>query len=394
MSVDFRCEKCGRLLSLDAEPGSTTRCPHCGARLTVPEGLASLPRPQVPGAQRPAQPTPPVAAAAEPAGADAADEEEGEGEEESAAVLTVMSRVMPVVMSLFLHAALLLIMALIPMLKEPPREPESVYVPDATESDDLRLMQEQQPRQQAQQTQRRQARQSYAKAPRVRDRVVAVQAGHMDPTGGGTADLLGSGSGEGSIFGPPGDGGGGGNIRQVVFVIDRSGSMQMEGVAGPRIEHVKRSMVEFIGQLSPQQDFHIVTFADGEGPPLEGPGNRMMAGSDDNAIEASEWLANMQTGRGPTNPIPALKRAFAVLRQAGPARKGQKWIYLLTDGEFGGPGNEAVREAVAALNKDKSINVSTWLYSDPQAADYKDARAILWKIANENGGTLHEVGAR
>ena len=47
MATEFRCEKCGKLLSLDTEPGETVKCPHCKKKVVVPVVLASLPRPQV-----------------------------------------------------------------------------------------------------------------------------------------------------------------------------------------------------------------------------------------------------------------------------------------------------------------------------------------------------------
>ena len=54
MAIEFRCEQCGKLLSVDAEPESRVKCPYCKAKVVVPAGLASLPTPQVPGGPPPA----------------------------------------------------------------------------------------------------------------------------------------------------------------------------------------------------------------------------------------------------------------------------------------------------------------------------------------------------
>ena len=100
MAVDFRCEKCGKLLSVDSEPGSKVRCPHCNKKLRVPAALATLPRPQVPGAPQGPQAPPPG-----PEG----DEQDvlAEGPDP---VMAMMAALMPWVLSVFFHLGLALIM--------------------------------------------------------------------------------------------------------------------------------------------------------------------------------------------------------------------------------------------------------------------------------------------
>ena len=53
MAVEFRWEECGKLLNVEAEPSDMVKCPNCKARVEVPAGVASLPRPQVPPGARP-----------------------------------------------------------------------------------------------------------------------------------------------------------------------------------------------------------------------------------------------------------------------------------------------------------------------------------------------------
>ena len=52
-TVEFRCERCGKLLGAQAQDGQFVKCPHCRNKVAIPHGLASLPRPQIPGTQPP-----------------------------------------------------------------------------------------------------------------------------------------------------------------------------------------------------------------------------------------------------------------------------------------------------------------------------------------------------
>ena len=81
---------------------------------------------------------------------------------------------------------------------------------------------------------------------------------------------------------------------------------------------------------------------------------------------------------GMTNPMPALARAFEVLRRDG--RKTPKLILLLTDGVF--PDNERVLELIRRNNGKRSVVIHTFLYGRSSTA----AEAVLQKIARENGG--------
>ncbi|MHC4983516.1 MAG: TFIIB-type zinc ribbon-containing protein, partial [Planctomycetota bacterium] len=94
MAIEFRCQKCGKLLSFDTEPGETVRCPHCSKKVAVPEALASLPHPHV---------VPDAALQQEQV-----DEEQPERSERDE-VIAMMARFMPAVISVFFHAGLALI---------------------------------------------------------------------------------------------------------------------------------------------------------------------------------------------------------------------------------------------------------------------------------------------
>ena len=56
MGINVRCDNCGKLVEVDPESGRRrrVRCPACGARLSMPAGLAELPRPHIPASALPA----------------------------------------------------------------------------------------------------------------------------------------------------------------------------------------------------------------------------------------------------------------------------------------------------------------------------------------------------
>lgn len=172
--------------------------------------------------------------------------------------------------------------------------------------------------------------------------------------------------------------------RHVVYVIDRSGSMVTV------FDYIRLQMLLSIGDLSREQDFHIILFADEK--TIEGPSNGLVKATPDNKVAVVDFLERDEVRpRGKTTALVALKRAFEVLDNAGD-RKG-KLILLLTDGEFAGigggsrykgkVGNEAVLNWLADNNKDKRVTIKTYLYTDGTSAR---AKHVMNKIAKDHGG--------
>jgi len=374
MAVDFRCENCGKLLSLDAEPGSMVECPHCRNKLTVPEGLASLPRPHVPPNAAPAgdrQDTAP------PGEADAEPEDGAEG------LMTVMAAAMPWVVSVFFHLGLGLILALVTMIVLESYIPDSVTVPDMDFSENpggVMNPGERNPDQQAQQpkpTDRRHHSRRESAIPADTGKtdkkieLIGVGAGGM--SGGALAkfglDVGGSGSGPRSSFF-----GSGGNAHHIVFVVDRSGSMV------DTFDYVRKEMLRSISRLRPPQDFHVILFA--EGPPIENAPKRLVPAEFVYKEQVAEFLQSARA-QGQTDPIPALRRAFATLAKAN--RLPGKLIYLLTDGVF--PDNQKVISEIRAANPGTKALINTYLYGSrpPEAED------VMKQIADQNGGRYRYV---
>ena len=163
--------------------------------------------------------------------------------------------------------------------------------------------------------------------------------------------------------------------ERVVYVVDRSGSMV------DTFHFVVKALAASLGSLAPDQSFHVIFFS--SGPPMETPPKGLVLASPANKIAAVQFMAKVLP-RGQSDPIPALKRAFEVLRTENP-RKGKKLIVFLTDGDF--PNNKEVLETIAKRNAKKDVHINTYLY------EYrgKQAMAVMQKIAKDSGGRFKYV---
>jgi DNA-directed RNA polymerase subunit RPC12/RpoP len=389
-AIEFRCDKCGKLLSGDPQQNTSVACPQCGASVAVPAGLAALPRPQVPPNAAPPPPPPPHANAQAPQ-----DDQQLEEPQQESELMRVMSAAMPWVFSLFLHlgVGLLMTFGVLVVMKanEVRAGNELEVVEDGTDQDDEGI-----PGGQlnpgdaaselyAQQRDKLTESKGYAKhestvqGPDGSDENKTLQMIGMGGGGGGgtLAEFGADDRGGGSGYGPRSKFlGTGGRGHHLIYVIDRSGSMAAGGV----FDQVKDKMADSIGQLGSGQDFHIILFADG--PPIEAPPRKLVPASPDNKGLAGKFLGDRSiVARGQTDPVPALNRAFDVL--AAGTKKG-KVIYLLTDGAF--KDNDAVLAAIRARNADKAVTIHTFLYGYTGGADEKDpVIKVMKQIAEENG---------
>ncbi len=369
MAVEFRCEKCGKLLGIEAAPGSLVKCPQCGKRVSVPAGLASLPQPKVPpnAVQGSAAPTSMDA----PEGASDGQEDELHAEDD--VVMTAMAHVMPWVISLFFHVGLFLIMVFAVMIVVVEEGSAQVIIPDAFMSDDPGARMNPNKTKSLKNQQKKLVRKQFSKKETTvktkRPRLIALQgvgtpSGDMSPLGLNTGGAKGPRS---TFYGS------GGNAHHVVFVIDRSGSMI------DTFDFVRNAMGRSISRLKEVQDFHIIMFA--AGPPIEFGQRRLVPATREYKLQAARFLKKIHT-RGRTNPIPALLRAFDVLDKSN--KRPGKLIYLLTDGEF--PDNEKVLAAIRARNRDHKVLINTYLYGGDVAQQHPEAVKVMQTIARENGG--------
>jgi DNA-directed RNA polymerase subunit RPC12/RpoP len=396
MAVDFRCEKCGKLLSLDARPGEETKCPHCLKKITVPAGLASLPRPQVPpnAAREGAQ----------------AGEEEGGALGEQDPVMNVLAQVMPWVISVFFHLGLVLITMFIAIIVIDEKTDKSTKRPDATVVPKRDRVTRKIPKTGYKNAPKRPARQPL---PSLTRGDAQVKSDKLEGTGlrGKTSAVIGT-SGAGTpggklaATGPRRFGGGGAGFfgatvkaEDIVYVIDKSGSMEMEGA----FDTLRVKLAQSIGGLNPTQHFHLIFF--GPRTPLEMDVRRLVPATEEAKIEVARFLDGL-VAEGQTIVLPALERAFAVLRQG--ESRAEKLIFLLSDAGFesygrarneyrGLVGNEAVKAWLDEHNRKvpapdgtlrREVRIFTFLYrgKDPEAVK------LMKQIAADHDGEFHMVG--
>jgi len=204
--------------------------------------------------------------------------------------------------------------------------------------------------------------------------------------------------------------------EDVIYVIDMSGSMNIEGafdvlrlklaqsIAGLKYGH------EYIDPVSRarrrvDQRFHLIFFGPRE--PVENSPRRLVPATEANKRLAAGFLSSEKIKpEGDTLVLPALARAFELLRAAEPKRR--KAVFLLSDGGFentlgrqneykGLTGNEAVRAylrdnnvrnpAAGAGGSRRLAQIYTCLYRGDEAG----AKSVMQQIAEDHGGQFKHV---
>ena len=217
---------------------------------------------------------PPVRDSSPPQGQEDVVEQEELSEEElqdkNAQFLAVMAKAMPWVISLLFHVGIFLIMIFVVFLVMAPEIADEIIIPDAVMSDDPggRLSP-------TKTTMSKTTSKTVTKS-RIRKETVSIDAGKttkpLDIYGVGGGGASGGASAMGIGVGGGGAGssvfGSGGSAFNVVFVVDRSGSML------DTFEPVRAEMLRTISRLRETQMFHIILFA--EGRPLEPDHKRLV----------------------------------------------------------------------------------------------------------------------
>jgi DNA-directed RNA polymerase subunit RPC12/RpoP len=401
MTIDFRCENCGKLLSVDNQAGGAARCPHCRKKVTVPDALAALPRPHVPPDARCASAAlPAVAQASGQADARPGVQEPVGGEAFNGAMATAM----PWVISAFLHLGMFLVMLFFVMVSWVTKIPTTIDIPGPAPDREKfgGVMNPRTDTPTKEENDRRTVVQRYIKREDQVDKgkteqTVKLLAPSSGGVRGGAADL--GLTNQDAAGGPriPFIGGGGKGFH-IVFVVDRSGSM------APTFERVRFEMLKTIGHFEAGQDFTIILFADNRY--IEGPRKRLVMATDANKDAAYNFLKDI-TASTSTTVLPALKRAFEVLRYADASKPG-RLVYLLSDGDFAGMsggsaytaadgrtlnGNEAVIQWLRENNpRDEAkgrVHVHTFLYLSKD----EEAMKVMRTIAKENGGWFKPISS-
>jgi Mg-chelatase subunit ChlD len=390
------------MLSVDDQPGNAVRCPHCRKKVTVPEGLAALPRPHVPPNARHAD---------SPSGGQAQGQDDGQqaeqGEEElveNQGISGAMAMIMPWVISVFLHVGVCLVMLFFVMVTVVSKIPTDIIIPDAALNLDNPggVMNPKTETVSKSEADRRTVVKRYTKREEQVDKgkteqTIQLLAASSDGAHGGAADLGlttsdAAGGPRSRFFGS------GGNAYHIAYVVDRSGSM------APTFEQVRIEMLKSISKLQRAQDFTIILFAENQF--VEGPEKRLVLAELENKLKANGFLKDI-TASGQTTVLPALKRAFQILKYADLSKPG-RLVYLLSDGDFAGMsggstytgtdgralnGNEAVIQWLRDNNpKDEKkglVHVNTFLYLNKD----EDAMKVMDTIAKENGGRFKLISS-
>lgn len=382
MTSRFQCPECGELLATaDGRPGSVL-CPRCGIKATSPAALSGLPRPQPPLRRIPVEhpPEPP----------------------RRIEVLPAMARAMPWLFSAFFHLGLAMIFIFIAMVTTIRRPPPTGPAVDFSFSDPPPAvttgLPARRPRNDLKLPRKEGGREAGAPERDIRSDLDRNAGDPMKIIGGAKVGLedtddvrktgvafLGIKAGLSDGRGEDGDGDGrergpgpgpidGGGVADIVYLIDRSGSMI------DSFKRVREELVFSVARLDPRHRFHVILFADGR--PLEKRPRAMTPATATHKIALVDFLEPVRSCRQ-TDPIPAINRAFDVLGGTG-GRRG-KVIFMLTDGVF--PDNELVLATIRGRNARRDVAINTILYG------YRppEAERVMRRIAEENFGQYRYV---
>ena len=158
--------------------------------------------------------------------------------------------------------------------------------------------------------------------------------------------------------------------RDVVFVIDRSGSM-----GGWKMVAARRAAARMIDTLTSRDRFCAIAFDDAVDPMPE-PG--LVAATDRNRYRAVEALAKVES-RGGTEMAAPLLRAAALL--AGGHDDRERVIVLVTDGQVGNE-DHILRELAPGLHKVRMFTLGI---------DQAVNAAFLRRLASAGGGLCELV---
>ncbi len=159
--------------------------------------------------------------------------------------------------------------------------------------------------------------------------------------------------------------------REVVFVIDNSGSM-----SGPSIEQAKASLALAISKLNPDDRFNVIRFDD----TMTDYFNGLVAASPDNREKAIAFVRGL-TADGGTEMLPALQDA---LRNQGPVAAGAlRQVVFLTDGAIG---NEQQLFMEIAQSRGDARVFTVGIGSAPNSY-------FMTKAAEMGRGTFTQIGS-
>jgi len=199
-------------------------------------------------------------------------------------------------------------------------------------------------------------------------------SGKSATTGGGGLFLQGVLGGRAGRGGVTGISGARAEVDNIIFVIDRSGSMLAD------MPRLRQELKKAVRQLKPNQRFALILFTSGE--PREFSPSRLVAADEATKSQFFAYASDIEAG-GRTDPMPALKRAFTLARSA--PKSQYTAICLLSDGVF--PAADAATQFVQQAAANTNIHVFTYLYGQAN----KEAELMMKRIAHEGKGSYNFV---
>jgi Ca-activated chloride channel family protein len=159
--------------------------------------------------------------------------------------------------------------------------------------------------------------------------------------------------------------------KDIVFVIDRSGSMK-----GQKIEQAKAALVYSLENLSPGDRFNVITFA----TQVRAFGDELVSATPDNVADALEFVSKIEAA-GSTNIDEALWEALGG-RDSGRTRM----LVFLTDG-LPTVGEQDVATILESVEKRNGARARIF----PFGVGYDVNTTFLDQLALDNRGTIEYV---
>jgi phage FluMu protein Com len=358
MAVKFRCEHCGKRLQVAVGPGARAMCPYCRKVSVVPADAESYSD---------------VENAAAPVAGPADVQDESLLDRVALYVPTWGTSV-----ALHLSVALLALMGSWMAVTRPPPDVRYVIQPVPVSRPNFTPTQQEQGGALSPRQPQSQDYSSYVFKP-TKNPVEDV-ADNLLPK----IELIGIGGGGKETGGIPGLGPSRGSPigwfvefgqltggpKNIVYVIDRSGSMT------DSIMYVKYELKRCIRLLRPRDQFHVIFYS--SGPAVEMPMRRLLPATEANKLAAYEFIDGI-VPLGQTDPSEALRAALALRPNT---------IFLLSDGEF----EERIVNLVDKLNPAGGANNGRLVKVNTLCFIYTAGERILQTIADRNGGTYRFIG--